>query len=74
MKSDIKNPPKIKELLCVLFGHNWDEYGEKKCLKHNTVYDKHNTCSRCGLEKHTKPNYCQLCFDKTIEKIFGKKL
>ena len=44
-------PSKWKELLCILFGHNWYEYGSTT-NNHNTIMEEYNTCERCGLRNH----------------------
>lgn len=61
MKIIQRQPHRLKELLCVLFGHEWNNYGICKCLKHGYAYDEYNKCARCGLENHGI-KYCIHCF------------
>ena len=63
---------KFKELLCVLFGHLWDEYGSKTCGPHKITYDESNTCSRCGLEYHTQ-RFCDDCYSEFQDKFMGDR-
>ena len=62
MKSISKQPNRFKELLCVLFGHRWNEHGSNKCTEHNQIFDEYNVCARCGLENHGI-KYCVQCFN-----------
>lgn len=57
-----KQPNRFKEFLCVLFGHDWSEYGSNQCLEHNETFDEHNVCARCGLENHGI-KYCVNCYN-----------
>ena len=53
---------RFKEIACVLFGHDWDESGHRKCMEHSVIHGKYNTCSHCGLTKHIGPLTCEKCF------------
>lgn len=58
-----KRPSKLKELLCVVFGHDWTEHGARTCVKHSVMLDEYNICGRCGLENHIRQT-CQQCLGK----------
>lgn len=63
---------RIKELWCVLFGHEWMEYGCKTCETHKNTFDEYNTCNRCGLEYHTQ-KCCDDCYRDFQDTFMGDK-
>ena len=52
---------RFSELLCVIFGHSWDETGSSECQKHGTKYNEYAVCSSCGVVEHRGPTYCLRC-------------
>jgi hypothetical protein len=68
MKVLKKQPSKLNELICVLFGHRWEEHGITTCHEHHETYNEYNICTRCSLENHEESKYCLFCY----EKLFGK--
>ncbi len=53
---------RAREIICVVFGHNWTESGSKTCTKHNHEYGKYVTCDRCGLTKTIGDKICGVCW------------
>ena len=53
---------RAREIICVVFRHNWTESGSKTCTKHNHEYGKYVTCGRCGLTKTTGDKLCGVCW------------
>lgn len=47
---------RFKEFFCVLFGHNWSEYGSERTIKGHILHE-YNTCANCGLEVHNRRGY-----------------
>lgn len=47
---------RFKELLCVLQGHTWDEYGATT-REDGLILEEYNKCSLCGLENHNRDGY-----------------
>ncbi len=63
---------RLKELMCVIFGHNWSESGEKTCPKHDAVYSKFETCHKCGLTRNIGEKLCPSCwieFGQTLQMV-----
>jgi len=53
---------KLKELICAIVEHNFNEHGKSTCIEHGTTFDKYKICCRCGIEKHTGLKFCKDCF------------
>ena len=54
----------MKELICVLFGHQWSETGHRTCQVHHHKFAEYKICGRCDLQKNISKRYCQPCMDK----------
>lgn len=63
------NHSRAKEIVCVVFGHDWAETGHTKCGLHDKVYAQYETCSDCGLTKHIGEKHCSLCYDAMVSKL-----
>ena len=47
---------RILEIVCVLFGHSWNEYGIT--TDHTgRLLEEYSKCGTCGLENHFRPKY-----------------
>lgn len=47
---------RFKEFFCVIFGHNWNEYGSTSS-PNGRILEEYNVCSSCGLENHDRSGY-----------------
>ena len=61
----------LKELTCVIFGHQWNESGSSTCLRHdfNVEFGHHRICSRCHLQQNLTTRYCPTCYDEFNDKL-----
>ncbi len=48
---------RAKELMCVIFGHNWSIHGTEQGSETKEILHEYNECARCGLEKHDRSGY-----------------
>lgn len=44
------------EFVCIISGHLWNTYGDKKD-QFGEIMEEYNECDRCGLEKHDRSGY-----------------
>lgn len=42
---------KLKELVCLIFGHKWESSFDPKIEETKTI-DKRTYCKRCGIKYH----------------------
>ena len=47
---------RFKEVLCVVFGHEWNSYGVIRD-DDGRILEEHSECGRCGLENHDRSGY-----------------
>ena len=58
-----------KEFICVLFGHDWYEYGNEQNADTRQILHEYNVCAYCGLEKHDRSGYTKVMGkQKEVEK------
>jgi hypothetical protein len=60
MGLDLKVPMtlanRLKETICVVFGHDWNAYGSIKDER-GQILEEYRECDRCGLENHDRSGY-----------------
>ena len=56
MRIIITEHSRLNELICVLFGHSWNEYGSKK-NSDGLILKEHNRCDYCHLENHDRSGW-----------------
>jgi hypothetical protein len=44
---------RMKEILCVIFGHDWSEYGSRT-HENGRILEEYSKCQCCGLENHDR--------------------
>ena len=74
---NISHPTRRRlELLCVIFGHDWNEYGSETeivsglaAFPKTFIVEEYNKCSRCLLEKHDNSGRVWLCENKLGYKL-----
>lgn len=50
---EMKTINRLKEIICVIFGHNWDEYGSTTHAN-GRILEEYSKCGCCGLENHDR--------------------
>lgn len=54
---------RAREIICVLFGHSWNENGSVT-HKNGRVLEEYSKCSCCGLENHNRQGYLDQFHDE----------
>ena len=47
---------RLKEMVCVVLGHDWTEYGRITDEEGQTL-EEYSVCNRCKLENHDRQGY-----------------
>jgi hypothetical protein len=50
---------RLKELYCVIFGHDWNESGSTTDPETKIVLEKYKRCQNCTLEIHDRSGYIE---------------
>ena len=69
MKVQCEKYSRWKELLCIIFGHSFLEYGSKK--REGNILEEYVVCDDCGVELHDRSGYLKYG-DKSLRTIYNR--
>ena len=49
---------RLKEIICVIFGHSWNEYGSNT-HDNGRILEEYSRCDNCGLENHDRSGHLE---------------
>lgn len=67
----VKYPSKLKELTCVIFGHDLSVSGKTTCQTHKQVFNEFRECERCGV-RLVGPDHCPECYIDFKNTLLGE--
>ncbi len=56
-KAALIKPSRLKQLSCLIFGHDWNEKGSSTDTESNIVLEHYEKCSHCKLEIRDRSGY-----------------